>query len=106
MNDMTCVRCKAVVSPQLIDFLEDGAVCRNCIIAEASNPAAIAKGERDLMRSMGWRQLIIGIVMLVIGIAILSLGLSGSGGIVLIPTGMLIGGVAEIAIGISKLSRS
>ena len=55
MADMTCVRCNNTVSPQLIDFLDDGAVCRSCIIAAESNPAAIAAGERALMRSMGRR---------------------------------------------------
>jgi hypothetical protein len=105
MADMTCVRCQAVVSPQLIDFEEDGAVCRNCIVKAASDPMAIAKGERELMRSMGWRHLIIGLVMLAIGISLLALGLSGAGTIVVIPVGMLVGGVIELINGITKLSR-
>ena len=104
MADMTCIRCKAMVSPQLIDFLEDGAVCRTCIVAAASNPAAIAKGERALMRSMGWRSLIIGSVMLALGIGVLALGVTGGGSVMLVPTGLLLGGLIEIVRGATKLS--
>ncbi len=102
MEDMTCVRCKAVVSPQLIDFLDDGAVCRSCIVKAESDPAAIARGERELLRSTGRRQLIAGVIMLAFGISILSLGLSG-GSLVVVPTGMLLGGLVECAMGLSKL---
>jgi hypothetical protein len=104
MADMTCMRCKAVVSPQLIDYLPDGAVCRTCLVAASSDPAAIERGERDLMRSMGRRSVFIGIVMLAIGITILALGASGGGQIMVIPVGMLIGGLVELARGASKLS--
>lgn len=104
MNDMTCVRCKAVVPPQQIDFLDDGAVCRTCIIAAESNPEAIAAGERALYHSMGRRHLFIGIFMVVLGIAVLSIGLSGSQ-IVLVPTGLLIGGLIEIVNGVTKLNH-
>jgi hypothetical protein len=58
------------------------------------------------MRSIGRRQLVIGIVMLAIGIAILALGLSGGSSLVLIPTGMLIGGLVECVVGVSKLSSN
>jgi hypothetical protein len=103
MSDMTCVRCKSVVSPQLIDFLDDGAVCRTCIIAAASDPAAIARGERDLMRSMGLRNVLVGLFMLAIGITILALGASG-GSVMVVPVGMLLGGLIELARGASQLS--
>ncbi|MBA2538943.1 MAG: hypothetical protein H0V17_04855 [Deltaproteobacteria bacterium] len=104
MNDLTCVRCKATVSPMLIDYQVDGAVCRPCIIKEASDPMAIAAGERALMVSIGRRALIIGIVMVAIGVTVLALGISG-GTILLIPTGLLIGGIFEIVRGVTKLSR-
>ena len=104
MNDMTCVRCQAVVPPQQIDFTPDGAVCRRCIVAAESDPEAIARGERALYHSMGRRHLFIGLFMLVAGIAILSLGVSGSQ-IVVVPTGFLIGGLIEIVNGITKLSH-
>ena len=104
MADITCVRCQATVSPMLIDYLEEGAVCRTCLIAADSNPEAIARGERALMRSMGRRSVAIGIFMLAIGVAILALGASGGGSIMLLPTGLLIGGIVELVRGASKLS--
>src|SRR3954471_1447026 len=104
MTDMTCVRCKATVSPQLIDFLDDGAVCRTCIVAAESNPEAIARGERALLRSIGRRQVTVGIFMLVIGIAVLVLGASGGGSVMIIPAGMLVGGLVELARGAGNLS--
>lgn len=104
MADIACVRCQKAVSPQLIDYLEDGAVCRTCIIAAESNPEAIARGERALMRSMGKRSVVIGSVMLVLGIAVLALFSSAGGQVLLVPTGLLIGGVVELVRGSSKLS--
>lgn len=104
MTDMTCVRCQTPVAPQLIDFMDDGAVCRTCLVTAASDPVAIANGERELMRSMGWRQLIAGIIMLVVGISVLALGLSGGGSLVLIPTGFLLGGAYEVFVGLGKLT--
>ncbi len=104
MNDLTCVRCKTTVPARLIDYLDDGAVCRTCIVAANSDPMEIARGERALMVSMGRRSLIIGLVMVAIGIAVLALGVSGGGTIVLIPTGFLVGGVIEIVRGAAKLS--
>src|SRR4051812_8385013 len=104
MGDMTCVRWKAGVSPQLIDYLDDGAVCRTCIIAAGSDPVAIERGERALMRSMGRRSVLIGSVMLAIGIAVLALGASGGSQIMVIPVGLLIGGLVELARGATKLS--
>lgn len=103
MNDMTCVRCQAVVPPQQIDFTADGAVCRACLIRADSDPEAIARGERALYHSMGRRHLFIGIFMLVVGIAILSIGTGGS--IMVVPTGLLIGGIVEIVNGITKLGH-
>ncbi len=105
MNDMTCVRCQVTVSPQLIDFLPDGAVCRSCLIKAESDPVAIERGERALLRSIGGRQLTVGGFMLAIGIAVLALGAAGSSSIMLLPTGLLIGGVFEIVRGINNLSR-
>jgi hypothetical protein len=104
MSDMTCVRCKATVSPQLIDFLDDGAVCRTCIIAADTDPVAMARSERALLRSIGRRQLTVGVFMLAIGIAVLALGASGGGSLMLIPTGLLLGGLVEITRGASNLS--
>ena len=104
MTDLTCVRCKQLVAARLIDYLDDGAVCRTCIVAANSDPMKIASGERALMVSMGRRSLFIGLVMVAIGIAVLALGLSGGGTIVLIPVGLLAGGVFEIVRGATKLS--
>lgn len=104
MNDMTCVRCQATVSPQLIDFMADGAVCRTCLIKADSDPASIARSERALLRSIGRRQLMVGVLMLVIGIPILALGASGAGSIMILPVGLLVGGFVEIARGLSNLS--
>ena len=99
MNDMTCSRCQSLVPVQHIDFVHDEALCRACIIAEASDPAAIAHGERELLRSTGRRRLAVGVVMLAVGVAILSLGLTGDS-LILVPTGMLFGGLFEIVQGV------
>jgi len=104
MNDMTCVRCQATVAPQLIDFLDDGAVCRQCIIAADSDPASIARSERALLRSIGRRQLLVGVLMLAIGVPILAIGASGIGSIMVVPVGLLVGGLYEIVRGVGNLS--
>jgi hypothetical protein len=104
--DMTCVRCHKVVPARLIDFEHDGAVCRSCIIAAHSDPAEIARGERELLRSIGTRQVVIGFVMLAIGIAILTLGLDSNSTVVLVPTGFLLGGLFELVRGFGNLNRS
>jgi hypothetical protein len=104
MTDMTCARCGGVFPAQQIDFLPDGAVCRDCIRKADSDPAQIDRLERELLHSIGRRQLIIGIFMLVVGIAILAVGASAGGTIMLIPTGMLFGGLYEIIRGVTNLS--
>ncbi len=104
MNDMTCVRCHATVSPQLIDFMPDGAVCRPCMVKADSDPDAIARGERAFLRSIGRRQITTGVFMLAVGIAVLAI-FSGAGGtVMLVPVGLLVGGVVELARGAGNLS--
>jgi hypothetical protein len=103
MADMACVRCQAMVSPQLIDFLDDGAVCRKCIIAAESDPAAIAKGERDLLHSFGRRQTATGVILLVLAIGLFAFSASAGGTIMLVPSGMLVGGIVELTRGLNNL---
>ena len=103
MPDMSCVRCKAVVPPQQIDFLDDGAVCRACIIKADTDPAAMAKGERDLLHSFGRRQTAAGVILVVLAIGVFALGAAGGGTIVLVPTGMLVGGIVQLTRGINNL---
>ncbi len=63
----------------------------------------IAVLERELTRSTGRKQVGVGLVMLTFGIAILALGLSG-GQLVIVPVGMLVGGLVELGLGATKLS--
>ena len=86
-----------------ITFTPVGSYCKKCHVAETADSDKL---ERALLRSIGKRQLIIGIVMLAIGIAVLSLGMSGSSQIMVIPVGMLVGGLVEIALGWMKLSSN
>ena len=104
MNDMTCIRCHATVSPQLIDFMPDGAVCRDCIRKADSDPMAIARGERAFLRSIGRRQVVTGVFMLAIGVAVLVIFSSGGGSVMLLPVGLLVGGIVELARGAGNLS--
>jgi hypothetical protein len=101
MNSATCGKCGASVSADQIEYTLVGAYCKRCHVAETAD---VAQLERAFVRSTGRRQLIIGLVMLAIGIAILSLGQSGGSSIMLVPTGMLLGGIVECALGLSKLS--
>lgn len=103
MNTATCGQCGASVPAGEITYTPVGAYCKKCHVAETAD---VARLEREFMRSTGRRQLIIGIVMLAIGIAILSLGMSGSSTIMLIPTGMLLGGLVECVLGLGKLSSN
>jgi hypothetical protein len=105
MTDMTCGRCSGVFPPQQIDFVSDVAVCRACIRKADSDPAELDRSERALLHSIGRRQLIVGVLMLVVAIAILALGASAGGTVMLIPTGMLLGGVYELARGIANLAK-
>ena len=98
--DLTCVRCQRRWHPQLIDFRDDGAVCRFCIAAAEASPEAIAEGEGALMRSMGRRRLAIGTVMVAIGIAILSLNPLG-GLFNYVATGLLVVGGIQIVRGVT-----
>jgi|GEM_PF-6792630 len=100
MISATCSKCGVSVPADQIEYTLVGSYCKACHVTETGD---VAQLERAFVRSAGRRQLIIGIVMLVIGIAILSLGLSG-GSLVLVPTGMLLGGLVECALGMSKLS--
>jgi hypothetical protein len=101
MDMATCGQCSARVPEDEIAYTPVGSYCKSCHVAETAD---IGRLERAFMRSTGWRQLIIGVVMIAIAIAILALGASGSSTIMLIPTGMLLGGLAECVLGISKLS--
>jgi hypothetical protein len=105
MTDMACSRCGGMFPPQLIDYLPDGAVCRECIRKADSDPAQLDRLERELLHSIGRRQLIIGIVMLVLGIGTLVVGASAGGTIMLVPTGMLLGGIYEIIRGAGNLGK-
>ena len=103
MSVATCSQCGASVPYEEITFTPVGSYCKKCHVAETANSAEL---ERALLRSIGRRQLIIGIVMLAIGSAILALGLSGSSQITVIPVGMLVGGLVETALGWMKLSSN
>jgi hypothetical protein len=105
MTDMTCGRCGGVFPPQQIDFLPDGAVCSECIRKASSDPAQIARLERELLHSFGRRQLIVGIFLVALSIAILAFDAVGSSRYILVPTGMLIGGVYEIVRGVTNLGK-
>lgn len=88
----------------MIDYLEDGAVCRTCIVAANSDPMAMANKHRDLTVSMGRRSLFIGLVMVAIGITVLALGIAGGGSIIVVPIGFLAVGAIEIVRGATKLA--
>jgi len=99
MNTATCSKCGTAVPADQIEYTLVGAFCRPCQQAETVD---VDRLERELLRSTGRRQLIAGVIMLAFGVTILSLGLSG-GSLVIVPTGMLIGGLYEVGSGISKL---
>ncbi len=101
MSVATCGQCGNSVPVGEITYTPVGSYCKQCHVAETAD---MARHERAFLRSIGRRQLIIGIVMLVIGIAVLSLGMSGDSTIMLIPTGLLLGGIVECARGLSNLS--
>jgi hypothetical protein len=103
MTTATCGQCGSNVPVSDITYTPVGSYCKTCHLAETAD---VAKLERAFNRSTGTRQLIIGIVMLAIGIAVLSLGMSGSSQIMLIPTGLLIGGLIEAVLGLGKLSSN
>ncbi len=105
MTDMTCVRCAGAFPPQQIDFLADGAVCVGCIRKADSDPAELDRLERELLHSIGRRQLIVGILMVVLGIGVLALGASAGGTIMVVPAGMLLGGIYEIIRGATNLGK-
>jgi hypothetical protein len=44
--------------------------------------------------------------MMVIGIAVLVLGVSGGGTVILVPTGLLLGGIIEAVRGLTKLGAN
>ena len=103
MNDAICGQCGATVpADQLVRTLV-GSYCRQCHHAEIAD---IPERHRAFMRSLGWRQLFVGLLMLVIGSAVLAIGVSGAGSLMVIPAGLLIGGVIEIILGVSKLSSN
>lgn len=99
--NVTCGQCGASVPDAEITYTPVGSYCKNCHVAEIKDSDKL---ERALLRSIGKRQLIVGIVMLVIGSAVLALGLSGSSQIMVIPVGLLVGGLVEIALGWTKLT--
>ena len=101
MSSATCGQCGATVPAGEIAYTPVGSYCRACHVAEQADAAVL---ERKLVRSIGIRRLIIGLVMLVIGGAILALGVAGGGNLIVIPTGFIIGGIVEIALGATKLS--
>ena len=98
--NVTCGQCGASVPDAEITYTPVGSYCKSCHVAETHDADKL---ERALLRSIGKRQLLVGIVMLVIGTAVLALGLSG-GQIVVIPVGLLVGGLVEIALGYMKLT--
>ena len=102
MNDVTCVRCHASVPAMQADLCADGMVCRSCMTSAATGGRDAAVLERELSRSTGRKEIITGFVLLTLGIAILSIG-AGSGGLMLVPTGMLAAGVFELGRGFTRL---
>jgi hypothetical protein len=102
MNDVTCVRCHASVPAIQADLCADGMVCRSCMISAATGGRDAAVLERELSRSTARKEIITGFVLLALGIAILSIG-PGSDGLMLVPTGMLLGGVFELGRGFTRL---
>src|SRR5690348_4525894 len=99
MNTATCDKCRSTVAFDQIQHTPVGAFCPSCQKAETVDTDRL---ERELRRSTGRRQLIAGVVMLAFGGGILMLGVSG-GSLVVVPTGMLIGGLYEVISGLSKL---
>lgn len=99
MSQAICDRCTATFEPSQIERTLAGSYCRPCLAAETADSDRL---EKQLLRSIGRRQLLVGLIMVAFGIAVLSLGLSG-GSLVVIPTGMLLGGAVEIFRGVSKL---
>lgn len=78
-------------------------VCRKCIVITTISDKDVARLEGELARSTARKRIITGLIMLTFGITILALGLS-RGGLVLIPTGMLLGGFVELGRGLTGLS--
>ena len=103
MTMATCSQCGTSVPASDITYTLVGSYCRSCHVNETADAARL---ERQFLRSIGRRQLIIGIVMLAIGGAILALGLGTDSTVVLVPAGMLLGGIVEIGRGFSNLSSS
>jgi hypothetical protein len=101
--NVTCGQCGTSVPDSEITYTPVGSYCKSCHVAETADSAKL---ERALYRSIGRRQLIAGIVMLAIGSAVLALGVAGSSQIVIIPVGMLVGGLVEVALGWMKLSSN
>ena len=99
MNTATCSKCDTVLPFDQIEHTLVGAFCRACHVADTADADRL---EKAFLRSTGRRQVFIGLVMLAIGIAVLTLT-SGAGSLVLVPTGLLIGGVYELVVGMSKL---
>src|SRR5262245_3055483 len=99
MNTASCGTCGVVMPADQIELTVVGAYCRQCLVTETADSERL---ERELLRSTGRRQVIAGVIMLAFGITILSLGISG-GAIVLVPTGILVGGLFELVQGATKL---
>ena len=99
----TCGQCGKSVPYEELTFTPVGSYCKTCHVAENKDSDKL---ERALYRSIGRRQLIVGIVMLAIGCTVLALGVAGSSQIMIIPVGMLVGGLVEIALGWMKLSSN
>lgn len=99
MNTATCDKCGQTVAFDQVQHTLVGAFCKPCQQADSVDADRL---ERELRRSTGRRQLIAGVIMLAFGGTILSLGLSG-GSLVIVPTGMLLGGLFEVGSGLSKL---
>jgi hypothetical protein len=100
MNDVSCVRCHATVPAAQTDFCADGMVCRTCMASAATGGRDVAVLERELSRSTARKEIITGIVLLTLGITILAI--TGNGQLVLVPSGMLIGGAFELVRGLTR----
>lgn len=101
MSTAVCGQCGTTVPANEITYTPVGSYCRTCHVAETTDAAKL---ERELVRSIGIRHTVIGIVMLVLGGAIFALGVAGGGAIIVIPTGLVVGGGIELVYGITKLS--
>ncbi len=109
-----CVRCRASVPSNQADFSADGMLCRNCAVSvdvagrlgvSSTGAPDVLAMQRDFARGRAKKHVIIGLGAVVLGIV--ALMVTGSNGnVVIIPGGLLVGGVVELGRGMSGLSAN